>query len=164
MEAGSGRAETEEERLDRNLTELLAEMRVAITGVQVLFAFLLIVPFNDGFKDLSDLQRDLYLVSLLGAGAATVALVAPIAQHRVTFRMQDKHHIVRSANRFALVGLACLAVSMTAAVTLVTSAVFGTTTGIVRAAGTAAGLRRLLGRAPAEPPPRRALIRRSRSG
>ena len=111
-------------------------MRVAITGVQVLFAFLLIVPFNEGFKDLSDLQRYLYLVSLLGAGAATVALVAPIAQHRVTFRMQDKHYIVRSANRFALLGLACLAVSMTAAVTLVTSAVFGTTTGIVSAAGT----------------------------
>ena len=127
----SGRVESEEERLDRNLTELLAEMRVAITGVQVLFAFLLIVPFNEGFKDLTDLQRYLYLVSLLGAGAATVALVAPIAQHRVTFRMQDKHYIVRSANRFALVGLACLAVSMTAAVTLVTSAVFGTTTGIV---------------------------------
>ncbi|HEX5910058.1 MAG TPA: DUF6328 family protein [Thermoleophilaceae bacterium] len=136
MEAGSGRAETDEERLDRNLTELLAEMRVAITGVQVLFAFLLIVPFNDGFKDLNTLQRDLYLVSLLGAGAATVALVAPIAQHRVTFRLQDKHHIVHSANRFALIGLACLALSMTAAVTLVTSAVFGTATGLVTAAGT----------------------------
>ena len=133
----SGREETEEERLDRNLTELLAEMRVAITGVQVLFAFLLIVPFNDGFKDLTALQRDLYLVSLLGAGAATVALVAPIAQHRVTFRLQDKPNIVRSGNRFAIAGLTCLAVSMAAAVTLVTSAVFGTTTGIVCAVGTA---------------------------
>ena len=74
-------------------------MRVAITGVQVLFAFLLIVPFNDRFKDLTGLQRHLYLVSLLFAGAATVALVAPIAQHRVTFRLQDKHYLVRSANR-----------------------------------------------------------------
>ncbi len=72
-------------------------MRVAITGVQVLFAFLLIVPFNSGFDDLTGLQRHLYLVSLLGAGSATVALVAPIAQHRVTFRLQDKHDIVRSA-------------------------------------------------------------------
>ncbi len=137
MDAGSptGREETEEERLDRNLTELLAEMRVAITGVQVLFAFLLIVPFNARFSELSDLQRYLYLVSLLGAGSATVALVAPIAHHRATFRLQDKGHIVRGANRFALIGLACLAVSMTAAVTLVTSTVFGTLAGVLSAAG-----------------------------
>ncbi|HYI35608.1 MAG TPA: DUF6328 family protein [Thermoleophilaceae bacterium] len=137
MKAGSGREETEEERLDRNLNELLAETRVAITGVQVLFAFLLIVPFNDRFPELSGLQRHIYLLSLLGAGAATVALVAPIAQHRATFRMQDKHHLVRSANRFALLGLACLAVSMTAAVTLVTSAVFGTVAGVLCASGSA---------------------------
>jgi hypothetical protein len=136
MTGASGREETEDERLDRNLIELLAEMRVAIVGVQVLFAFLLIVPFNSGFSDLNDLQRYLYLTSLLGAGAATVALVAPIAQHRVTFRLQDKHYIVRSANRFALVGLICLAVAMTAAVSLVASVVFGTTTGIVVATGT----------------------------
>jgi len=135
-EPSYGRAETEEERLDRNLTELLAEVRVAITGVQVLFAFLLIVPFNIGFRDLTGLQRHLYLGSLLFAGAATVALVAPIAQHRVTFRLQDKHHLVHRANKFALAGLACLAVAMTCAVTLVTSAVFGTTTGILCAAGT----------------------------
>ena len=136
MTGASGREETEDERLDRNLIELLAEMRVAITGVQVLFAFLLIVPFNSGFADLNDLQRYLYLTSLLGAGAATVALVAPIAQHRVTFRLQDKHYIVRSANRFALVGLVCLAVAMTAAVSLVASLVFGTTTGLIVAGGT----------------------------
>ncbi len=136
MAGASGRAETEDERLDRNLTELLAETRVAITGVQVLFAFLLIVPFNSGFADLNDLQRYLYLGSLLGAGAATVALVAPIAHHRVTFRLQDKHYIVRSANRFALVGLLCLAVAMTAAVSLVASLVFGTVTGVVVATGT----------------------------
>ena len=135
-EAASGREETEEERLDRNMIELLAELRVAITGVQVLFAFLLIVPFNSGFADLNGLQRHLYLVSLLGAGSATVALVAPIAQHRMTFRLQDKPAIVRRANRFALAGLASLALAMTAAVTLVTSAVFGTTTGVVTAAGT----------------------------
>ncbi len=134
-ESPSGRAETEAERLDRNLTELLAELRVAITGVQVLFAFLLIVPFNARFTELSDPQRYLYLVSLLCAGAATVALVAPIAQHRVTFRLQDKQYMVRRANHFALAGLAFLAVAMTAAVTLVTSAVFGTTAGVLCAVG-----------------------------
>jgi hypothetical protein len=139
VEAGSGRDETEEARLDRNLTELLAEVRVAITGVQVLFAFLLIVPFNEGFRELTTLQRDLYLVSLLCAGAATVSLVAPIAHHRATFRLQDKHYVVRSANRFAMAGLAFLGVSMSAAVTVVTSAVFGTTTGIVCAAGATLG-------------------------
>ena len=67
-----------------------------------------------------------------------MALVAPIAQHRATFRMQDKYHLVRSANRFALLGLACLAVAMTAAVTLVTSAVFGTLAGVLCAAGATA--------------------------
>lgn len=136
QQAASGREETEEERLDRNLTELLAETRVAITGVQVLFAFLLIVPFNDNFADLNGLQRHIYLVSLLGAGAATVALVAPIAHHRVTFRLQDKHRLVRTGNRFALAGLACLALSMTAAIVVVTSAVFGTAAGVLCAVGT----------------------------
>lgn len=134
-ESPSGRAETEEQRLDRNLTELLAEVRVAITGVQVLFAFLLIVPFNDRFTQLSDPQRYLYLASLLGAGAATVALVAPIAQHRVTFRLQDKQYVVRTANRFALAGLAFLAVAMTASITLVSSLVFGTLAGFLCATG-----------------------------
>lgn len=136
MTGGSGREESEEERLDRNLTELLAEMRVAITGVQVLFAFLLIVPFNDNFVDLNGLQRHLYLVSLLGAGAATVSLVAPIAHHRITFRLQDKQQLVRTGNRFAVAGLVCLALSMTAAIAVVTSAVFGTAAGVLSTLGT----------------------------
>jgi hypothetical protein len=131
----SGRSETEEERLDRNLIELLAEVRVAITGVQVLFAFLLIVPFNEPFAGLNDVEHGLYLVSLLGAGAATVALVAPIAQHRATFRLQDKPHMVRRANRFALLGLAFLALAMTAAVALVTSVVFGPVAAVLTGAG-----------------------------
>ncbi len=139
MDSGlpSGRDEAEYERVDRNLVELLTELRVAMPGVQVLFAFLLIVPFNRRFTELSDLQRYLYLVSLLCAGAATVSLVAPIAHHRVTFRLQDKAYTVYSGNRFALAALAFLAVAMTAAVTLVTSAVFGTLAGVLSASGAA---------------------------
>lgn len=134
--AGSGRDETEEDRLDRNLQELLGELRVALPGVQVLFAFLLVVPFNQGFDDLSRSQELLYLVALLASAAASVLLIAPSAQHRMTFRLQDKRHLVLVANRLMIVGLGALAVAMTAAVALVVSVVFGTATAAVTAAVT----------------------------
>jgi len=117
---GSGREETEGERIDRNLGELLGELRVALPGVQVLFAFLLIVPFNQGFGDLSSFQENLYLATLLFAALATALLMAPTAQHRVTFRLQDKHHLVSTANRYAIAGIGCLAIAMTLAIALVT--------------------------------------------
>jgi hypothetical protein len=133
--AGSGRAETEEERLDRNLGELLGELRVALPGVQVLFAFLLVVPFNTRFSTLTSGQRHLYLASLLFAGVASALLIAPAAQHRVTFRLQDKRYLVLTANRLAIVGLACLAVAMTTAIALVTDVVFGSATAIAASTG-----------------------------
>ena len=133
--AGSGRPETEEERLDRNLGELLGELRVALPGVQVLFAFLLVVPFNTRFTTLSSGQKHLYLASLLFAGVASALLIAPAAHHRVTFRLQDKRYLVLAANRLAIVGLACLAIAMTAAIALVTDVVFGNDTAIAAAAG-----------------------------
>ncbi len=133
--AGSGRSETEEERLDRNLGELLGELRVALPGVQVLFAFLLVVPFNPRFTTLSSGQKHLYLASLLFAGVASALLIAPAAHHRVTFRLQDKRYLVLAANRLAIVGLACLAIAMTAAIALVTDVVFDTDTAIAAAAG-----------------------------
>ena len=136
--AGSGRPETEEERLDRNLGELLGELRVALPGVQVLFAFLLVVPFNARFTTLTSGQRHLYLASLLFAGVASALLIAPAAHHRVTFRLQDKRYLVLTANRLAIVGLACLAVAMTTAIALVTDVVFGGATAI--AVSTAIGL------------------------
>jgi hypothetical protein len=95
---GSGRDEPEHERLDRNLEELLGELRVALPGVQVLFAFLLVVPFNTRFAGLSPGQERLYLVSLLFAGAASALLIAPTAAHRITFRQQAKRFVVASAN------------------------------------------------------------------
>ena len=136
--AGSGRPETEEERLDRNLGELLGELRVALPGVQVLFAFLLVVPFNARFSTLTSGQKHLYLSSLLFAGVASALLIAPAAQHRLTFRRQDKRYLVLTANRLSIVGLGCLAIAMTTSIALVTDVVFGGTTAI--AASAAIGL------------------------
>ncbi len=92
--AGSGRQETEEERLDRNLEELLGELRVILPGVQVLFAFLLVVPFNQRFEDVSTFQKYLYLATLLFAATASACLIAPSIHHRITFRTQDKEYLV----------------------------------------------------------------------
>lgn len=121
---GSGRDETEEERLDRNLGELLGELRVALPGVQVLFAFLLVVPFNARFAELAPGQERLYLATLLFAGLASALLIAPTAYHRLTFRLQDKDRLVVSANRLAIAGLGFLALSMTGAIALVIDFVF----------------------------------------
>jgi len=133
-ETGSGRDETEEQRLDRNLEELLGELRVALPGVQVLFAFLLVVPFNTRFGSLSPGQERLYLATLLSAGLASALLIAPTAHHRLTFRLQDKHHLVIVGNRLAIAGLSFLALAMTGAIGLVTDVVFGTTVAVVSAA------------------------------
>jgi hypothetical protein len=123
---GNRRDETEEQRLDRNLTELLNELRVALPGVQVLFAFLLGVPFTQRFAQLAPYQEDIYFGTLICAAAASAFLIAPSAQHRIEFRLQDKHHIVFLANRFAIIGLAFLALAMTGVVLLITDFIFGT--------------------------------------
>jgi hypothetical protein len=132
--SGSGRDETELERLDRNLEELLGELRVALPGVQVLFAFLLVVPFNTRFASLTAGQERLYLATLLSAGLASALLIAPTAHHRLTFRLQDKEHLVVVANRFAIAGLVCLALAMTGAIGLVTDVVFSTAVALISGA------------------------------
>jgi peptidoglycan/LPS O-acetylase OafA/YrhL len=114
------RDETEKERLDRNLEELLQELRVALPGVQVLFAFLLVVPFNQRFADITSFQSTVYFITLLLATAASACLIAPTAHHRIEFRQQDKKRIVFTATKLAVVGLAFLAAAMTGAVILVT--------------------------------------------
>lgn len=133
----TGREESESERIDRNLQEMLGELRVALPGVQVLFAFLLVVPFNQRFGEVTDFQKTLYLVTLLCTTASTVCLIAPTAHHRLEFRQQDKEQIVRTGNRIVIAGLALLAVAMTGAVLFITDVVFGTTTTIVASAGVA---------------------------
>src|SRR3954465_3547588 len=101
--------ETEKERLDRNLEQLLGELRVALPGVQVLFAFLLVVPFNQRFADITSFQQTVYFITLLCATAACVGLLAPAAHHRIEFREQDKERIVFGGTRLAIVGLTLLA-------------------------------------------------------
>jgi Family of unknown function (DUF6328) len=127
----TGRDETEEERVDRNLQEFLGELRVALPGVQVLFAFLLVVPFNQRFADITDFQQTVYFVTLLFTAAASVCLIAPTAQHRVEFRAQHKEQILLMANRLAIVGLGCLAVAMTGAILLITDLLYGSTTTVI---------------------------------
>ena len=129
-----GREESEKERLDRNLQELLGELRVALPGVQVLFAFLLVVPFNQRFVDITSFQRSTYFVTLLLATAASACLIAPTAHHRIEFRAQDKKRIVFHATRLAIAGLVLLAAAMTGAVTLITDFLYSSTTVVIVAA------------------------------
>ena len=136
--AGSGRHETEVERTDRNLGELLGELRVALPGVQVLFAFLLSVPFTQRFSRVTPFEQKVYFATLMCSAAASVLLIAPTAHHRVQFRQQDKHHIVLVANRLALAGLVMLAVAMTGVVMLITGVLFGPATTVVASALSAA--------------------------
>jgi hypothetical protein len=121
----SPRRESRDERLDRNLAELLQELRVALPGVQVLFAFLLVVPFNQRFTATTPPQRAIYFVTLLLTAAASVFLIAPSVHHRLQFRRQEKEEIVVIGNGLAVVGLALLAVAMTGAVALVTDFLAG---------------------------------------
>ena len=131
----TGRPESESERLDRNLEELLQELRVALPGVQVLFAFLLVVPFNQRFAEITTFQQTVYFVTLLLASAASAFLIAPTVHHRVQFRQQDKERIVLTANRFAVVGLALLAIAMTGAIVMITDLLYRSTTVAIVAGG-----------------------------
>jgi O-antigen/teichoic acid export membrane protein len=120
----SGRHETEAERIDRNVAELLQELRVAGLGVQVLFGFLLAMPFTDAFHQLDPEQHRLYIADLLLAALATALLTAPVAYHRIVFRRHMKHDLLRFANVVALAGLAAVALAISGAVLLVVSVVY----------------------------------------
>jgi hypothetical protein len=126
-----GREESEQERLDRNLNEMLQELRVVIPGVQVLFAFLLTVPFQQNFTKIDDFQRDVYFTTLICTAISAILLMSPTAYHRLTFRYQQKRKLVFYSNRFAIVGLTFLALAMTGAILLVTDVLFSTTTSAV---------------------------------
>jgi hypothetical protein len=127
----SGRDETEAERLDRNLGELLQELRVALPGVQVLFAFLLAVPFQQNFEKVSQFEKRIYFATLLLTALSAALLIAPTAYHRLTFRYQQKHRLVFISNRLAIGGLAALALAMTCAILLITHLLFGSVATIV---------------------------------
>jgi hypothetical protein len=126
-----GRTESHLERLDRNLTELMGELRVALPGVQVLFAFLLVVPFNQRFGRTSSFERGLYFAALVCTLLASILLIAPTVIHRLEFRQGEKAYVVDTANRLSIAGLIVLAVAMTCAIALVTSFLFGTAATVV---------------------------------
>lgn len=123
--------ESEAERLDRNYGELLQELRVAQTGVQILFAFLLGIAFQQQFDKIEDYQRDIYLVTLTASACAAVTLIAPVAIHRMLFRRHRKNELVLMTSRLAATGLGFLAVSILAALLFVVDSVTNLTTGVV---------------------------------
>jgi hypothetical protein len=134
VDVGSGevpgpRDETEEERNDRNLGELVQELRVAGLGVQVLFGFLLSLPFSSQFDRLSTEQRDLYLTCVVLSAVATTLLVGPVAYHRLVFRRGMKEDLVQFANLLAILGLTAVGGAVLAAVLLVTWFVAGAVAG-----------------------------------
>ncbi|HET9102168.1 MAG TPA: DUF6328 family protein [Solirubrobacteraceae bacterium] len=129
--ARDGRQETEAEQLDRNTIELLNELRVVGTGIQVIFAFLLVVPFNTGFRHISPFERDVYFITLLCVATSAVLLMSPTAHHRILFRHQQKPYLVRVGNRLAIVAMVLLAISMTGIVTLISDVVLGGITPVV---------------------------------
>jgi Family of unknown function (DUF6328) len=118
-----GRNESENERMDRNVAELLQELRVAGLGVQVLFGFLLSLPFTNHFSQLDHAQRILYQASLLLAAVATALLTGPVAYHRMVFRRHEKRRLLAVSNALALLGLVAVALAISAAVWLVVSTV-----------------------------------------
>ncbi len=122
---------------DRQMMEVLQELRVAITGGQILFGFLLTVPFAQGWEKTDDLQRTLFLITLLAIATATGCFIAPTAAHRVRFHQRDRDFLVSYANAAAITGLVSLLVAMVSAVLLVTDYVFGRTTAVLSAAAIA---------------------------
>lgn len=134
-------AEDREQRLraaDRNWDELLGELRVVLTGVAVLFSVLLTVPFSASFGDDGDFQRGVYLAALLLAAGSGIALIAPVAYHRIGYQREHKPAVVARSNRLVIVGLVLLALAIASVLLLVLDALVGRTTAL--AVGAAAGL------------------------
>jgi hypothetical protein len=129
-DSGPHPGESEKERVDRELMELLQELRVAIPGVQVLFAFLLTIPFSQGFSKLTGLEKNVFAASLLLSAAATALLIAPTSYHRLHFRSGNKERMLFTSNRLAIVGLFLLAAAISTSVFVALSAVFDMSLGL----------------------------------
>ena len=117
--------ESRSERINRELIELINELRVALVGVQVLFAFLLAVPFAQGFADVTNLQKSIFFIVLCATAIASALMVAPSAYHRINFRAKDKEQMLRTSNALMLGGLGFLAISIIGAVVLVADFIYG---------------------------------------
>ena len=131
-------AESDEERLNRELIELLNELRVALPGVQVLFAFLLTLPFSNGFPKLSELARDVYFAALMATMLSTALLIAPSAYHRFLFRQKDKDKLIKTSNRLVVAGMGVLAIAITCSLFVIADLLFGVAMTIVVTVATAA--------------------------
>ncbi|HSL67951.1 MAG TPA: DUF6328 family protein [Actinomycetota bacterium] len=129
----------ESSRLDRELIELLNELRVMLPGVEVLFAFLLTLPFTSQFPEATAIQRGLYFTAFMSAAIAVVLLIGPTAYHRLRFREADKERMLQVANRLAISATVFLAVAVTSVVFMVTDVLFGSTAAAA-AAGAVGGL------------------------
>src|SRR5919106_3368094 len=130
--------EDDKARLDRELGELLQELRVALPGIQVLFAFLLTVPFAQGFQRISEFEKKMYFATLLATALSAALLIAPTAYHRLLFRQQEKASLVFVANRLAIAGIGVLALAMISALLLITHLLFGTAATVITTACAAA--------------------------
>lgn len=137
--ADEARGESEDERLDRNWNELLQEMRVTQTGVQILTGFLLTLPFQQKFAQLDDFQVDTYLTAVLLSAGATALIVAPVSFHRILFRRRQKAHLVRAADLLTRTGLVVLATAVTCVVLLVFDVVLSRGAALVVAGSVLAG-------------------------
>jgi hypothetical protein len=129
--------ETKDEKLDRELIELLNELRVALPGVQVLFAFLLILPFQQRFEQLGELDRDVYFGAFLATTLATALLIAPSVFHRIRFRDTDKEWLIQMSNRLALAGTFFIAVAIVCTTFVITDVLFGGLAAVLVTAGAA---------------------------
>lgn len=127
--------EDRSEKLDRELIELLNELRVTLPGVQVLFGFLLVVPFSQGWSRVTLTERRVFFATFIATAIATALLIAPSAQHRILWRARDKEALLRRANVLALAGTAFLALAITGAVWVVTDVIYAqASTALVTAA------------------------------
>ena len=130
-EQAEKRNETEAERIDRNLEELLQELRIAIPGIQFLFAFMLVVPFQQGWVNVTDFEKNVYYVALLATTLAGICLMGAPARHRLRFREMDKEWVVRSSHKYMIAGLVLLGIAITTVILLVSHVVFAPATAIV---------------------------------
>jgi hypothetical protein len=138
--APTGRHETSLEQLDRNTIELLNELRVASTGIQFMFGFLLVVPFDSGFHRISSFERTVYFATLLCVAVSSVLLMAPSIQHRILFRHGDKRFLVTMANRLAIASMGFLAAGFTGILILLSDYVVGGPAPVLVGVATALGI------------------------
>ena len=128
--------EDRKERVNRELIELLNELRIALPGVQVLFAFLLVLPFQQGFAEISDADRGVYIVALISSALAAALLIAPSMYHRLNFRRQVKEQMLFDSNKLAVSGILLTGIGVACSIFLVVDVVYGETAAIVVSAVT----------------------------